>query len=97
MDDSFDGLVQKVKNKKNEKEEKRGNKTACFDMILTNFHVVRDVAKKLKPNADTNSIKQIFAFESGKDILLATGSPSAIRKSFLLLLIISCNVNLMQI
>ena len=81
MDDSFDGLVQKVKNKKNEKEEKRGNKTACFDMILTNFHVVRDVAKKI-PNADNISIKQIFAFESGKDILLATGSPSAIRKSF---------------
>ena len=92
MDDSFDGLVQKVKNKKNEIEEKRGNKTACFDMILTNFHVVRDVAKKLKPNADTNSIKQIFAFESGNDILLATGSPSAIRKGLFYYFLLDYNL-----
>ena len=88
MDDSFDGLVQKVKNKKNEKEEKRGNKPACFDMILTNFHVVRDVAKKLKPNAHTNIIRQIFAFESDQDILLSTIFPSAIRKSLILLLLL---------
>ena len=86
MDDSFDGLVQKVKDKKNDKEARKGNKTACYDMVLTNYHVVRDVAKKLnKPNADSTSIKQIFAFEkSGMDIVLATGSESAIRKSFCL-------------
>ena len=87
MDDSFDGLVQKVKDKKNDKEARKGNKTACYDMVLTNYHVVRDVAnvaKKLKPKlADSTSIKQIFAFEkSGMDIVLATGAPSAIRKSF---------------
>ena len=53
-------------------------------MILTNFHVVRDVAKKIDSDineSDINRIKQIFAFETGKDILLGTGSPSAIRKS----------------
>jgi len=50
-------------------------------MILTNFHVIRDVAKKIESNADINRIKQIFAFETGKDILLGTGSPSEIRKS----------------
>ena len=83
-DDSFDGLVQKVKDKKNDKEARKGNKTACYDMVLTNYHVVRDVANKLKQTKNlTTSIKQIFAFEkSGMDIVLATGAPSAIRKSF---------------
>jgi len=82
MDESFDGLVQKVKDKRNEKEAKKGNEGACYDMILTNFHVVRDLAKQLKPDADSTSIDQIFASEkSGMDISLHTGSPSAIRKS----------------
>ena len=84
MDDSFDGLVQKVKDKKNDKEARKGNKTACYDMVLTNYHVVRDVANAVQ-DADSTSIKQIFAFEkSGMDIVLATGSESAIRKSFCL-------------
>ena len=52
-------------------------------MIMTNYHVVEQIAKKIDPNADTNKIKQIFASEKGgKDILLATGSPSAIRTGF---------------
>ena len=63
---------------RNDKEAKKGKEKACYDMILTNYHVVRDVAKTIESNAD---IKQIFAFETGKDILLGTGSPSAIRKS----------------
>ena len=66
---------------RNDKEAKKGKEKACYDMILTNFHVVRDVAKKIESNPDINRIKQIFAFETGKDILLGTGSPSAIRKS----------------
>ena len=66
---------------RNDKEAKKGKEKACYDMILTNFHVVRDVAKKIESNADINRIKQIFAFETGKDILLGTGSPSEIRKS----------------
>ena len=66
---------------RNDKEAKKGKEKACYDMILTNYHVVRDVAKKIDKNADINRIKRIFAFETGKDILLGTGSPSAIRKS----------------
>ena len=69
---------------RNDKEAKKGKEKACYDMILTNFHVVRDVAKKIDSDineSDINRIKQIFAFETGKDILLGTGSPSAIRKS----------------
>lgn len=66
---------------RNDKEAKKGKEKACYDMILTNYHVVRDVAKKIESNPDINRIKQIFAFETGKDILLGTGSPSAIRKS----------------
>ena len=66
---------------RNDKEAKKGKEKACYDMILTNYHVVRDVAKKIESNIDINRIKQIFAFETGKDILLGTGSPSAIRKS----------------
>ena len=66
---------------RNDKEAKKGKEKACYDMILTNYHVVRDVAKKIEENPDINRIKQIFAFETGKDILLGTGSPSAIRKS----------------
>ena len=50
---------------------------------MTNFHVVEQIAKKIEPNADINKVKQIFASEkTGKDILLATGSPSAIRTGF---------------
>ena len=70
---------------RNDKEAKKGKEKACYDMILTNFHVVRDVAKEIESDineSDINRIKQIFAFETGKDILLGTGSPSAIRKSF---------------
>ena len=69
---------------RNDKEAKKGKEKACYDMILTNYHVVRDVAKKIDSDineSDINRIKQIFAFETGKDILLGTGSPSAIRKS----------------
>ena len=71
---------------RNDKEAKKGKEKACYDMILTNYHVVQDVAKKIESkkkrlNPDINRIRQIFAFETGKDILLGTGSPSAIRKS----------------
>ena len=66
---------------RNDREAKKGKEKACYDMILTNYHVVRDVAKKIESNPDINRIKQIFAFETGKDILLGTGSPSEIRKS----------------
>ena len=67
--------------KRNEKEE--GSTVACFDMIITNFHVVKQIAQKIESTEDISRIKQIFASEkSGKDLLLATGSPSAIRKSF---------------
>ena len=69
---------------RNDREAKKGKEKACYDMILTNYHVVRDVAKKIDSDineSDINRIKQIFAFETGKDILLGTGSPSEIRKS----------------
>ena len=66
--------------KRNEKEE--SSTVACFDMIITNFHVVKQIAQKIESTEDISRIKQIFASEkSGKDLLLATGSPSAIRKS----------------
>ena len=76
-------LNQKKTYKRNEKERKKNDRVACFDMIMTNFHVVEQIAKKIEPNADINKVKQIFASEkTGKDILLATGSPSAIRTGF---------------
>ena len=66
--------------KRNEKEE--SSTVAWFDMIITNFHVVKQIAQKIESTEDISRIKQIFASEkSGKDLLLATGSPSAIRKS----------------
>ena len=62
----------------------------CNDLILTNFHVIRDAAKKFKPHADIPTIKLEFApGNSGRDILLATGNRSAIRKSCNH----SCNMN----
>ena len=54
----------------------------CNDLILTNFHVIRDATNKFKEHADISAIKKEFApGRSGRDILLATGNPSAIRKS----------------
>ena len=53
-------------------------------MILTNFHVVRDAAKKLHVDiTDSTSverIKQIFALNTGNDLILSLGS-SARRNS----------------
>ena len=52
-------------------------------MIITNFHVVKQIAENIKDTKtiSISEIKQIFAAEhTGKDILLATGNPAAVRK-----------------
>ena len=59
----------------------------CYDLIVTNFHVIKEAASRYENDPGIAMIKQMFAArESGKDILLATGNPSAIRKSYQLLL-----------
>ena len=52
-------------------------------MIITNFHVVKQIAENIKDTKtiSISEIKQIFAAgRNGNDILIATGSPNAIRK-----------------
>ena len=55
---------------------------------MTNFHVVKQLYKKLEKmkeheSVDIKKIKRKFALgESGTDILLATGAATAIRTGF---------------
>ena len=79
-----------MKKKLDERDEKaiqKGTKKlhgemTCNDLILTNFHVIRDAVNEFEPHAGISTIKKEFApGRSGRDILLATGDPSAIRKS----------------
>ena len=75
-----------MKKKLDERDEKarQNGEMTCNDLILTNFHVIQDATNKMQQtkHADISAIKKEFAPErSGRDILLATGNPSAIRKS----------------